>query len=63
MTRLEIMIKERGIKKGWVAEKAGIAPGTFSRIVKGDQIPTLPVALRIAEVMDTTVEFLWGHLK
>lgn len=63
MNKLEVRIAEKGLKKGWIAKEVGIANSTFSKIVKGESVPTLPVALRIAEVLETTVERLWGHLK
>ncbi|MGG3801812.1 helix-turn-helix transcriptional regulator [Metabacillus fastidiosus] len=59
---IEELIKSKGLKKGWVAEQAKISATTFSLIVKGKSVPTLPVALRIARVLDTTVEELWGKL-
>lgn len=55
-------IAELGLKKGWIAAQVGIAPGTLSLIVKGDSIPSLLVALKLARVLGTTVEELWGHL-
>lgn len=63
MNKLAIKIVEKGIKKGWLAKQVGIAPGTLTKIVSGESLPTLPVALKIAEVLDTTVEDLWGHVK
>lgn len=60
-TNLEKIIADRGIKKIWLAGKVGIAPGTLSNILKGS-IPTLPVALKIAYILDITVEQLWGDL-
>lgn len=63
MNKLEVRIAEKGLKKGWIAKEVGIAPSTLSKIVKGESIPTLQVALRLAEVLDSTVEALWGHIK
>lgn len=63
MNKLEMIIEERGLRKGWIAKKVKIAPGTLSKIVKGESIPTLPVALRIAELLEMTVEELWGEFK
>lgn len=53
-------IKERGLKYGYIAEKANISRSTLSLIINGKSIPTLPVAIRIARVLDETVENLWG---
>jgi DNA-binding XRE family transcriptional regulator len=61
MKKLEHMLIDKGIKKGWLAKQVGIAPGTLSNIFNGS-VPTLAVAMKIAAVMDTTVEDLWGHV-
>lgn len=59
-TKLKQILKERGIKQSFIAEKAKITPGTLSKIVRGESIPSLPVAIKIARVLETTVEELWG---
>lgn len=61
-TKLQKIIKERGLKQNFIAEKAGIAPGTLSKIVRGESIPTLIVGIKIARVVNETVESLWGDL-
>jgi len=61
-TKLKKILDERGLKQGFIAEKAGLSRGAFSLIVRGKSIPTLPVAMRIARVLEMTVEELWGHL-
>ena len=61
--KLEDLIQERGLKKSWIAKNVNIAPGTLSKIISGESIPTLPVALRIAELLEETVEELWGYVK
>jgi DNA-binding XRE family transcriptional regulator len=62
MTPLDKLIEDRMLKKGKIAEKVGIAPQTLSKIVKGESIPTLKVALKLAKVLEMSVEHLWGHL-
>ncbi|MGO4890266.1 helix-turn-helix transcriptional regulator [Anaerobacillus sp. MEB173] len=61
MKKIEHLLIDLDKNKGWLAKEAKIAPGTLSNILKG-ATPTLPVALRIAKVLGTTVEDLWGHL-
>ena len=61
-TKLKKILDERGLKQGFIAEKAGLSRGAFSLIVRGKSIPTLPAALRIARVLDISVEELWGDL-
>lgn len=60
--KLQMIIKDRGLKQSFIAEKAGISPGALSKIVRGESMPTLPVALRLARVLELTVEELWGDL-
>lgn len=62
MTKIGQAIQDKGLRKGWVAEKVGIAPGTLSLIVKGDSTPSLKVAIRLARLLGMTVEELWGHI-
>lgn len=61
-TKLAKIIKERGLKQGFIAEKAEVSRGAFSLIVRGKSVPTLPVAIKIARVLNETVESLWGDL-
>lgn len=61
-TKVAVRIAELGLKKGDIAKLAGINRGTLSLIVKGESIPSLPVALKIARILETTVEILWGDL-
>ncbi|RSL32681.1 helix-turn-helix domain-containing protein [Salibacterium salarium] len=61
-TVVEKRRRECGREKGWLAKKVGVARGTMTLILKGSSTPTLPVAIRIARILETTVEELWGHL-
>lgn len=63
MTKLKRILFERELKQKDIAAKVGIDTGTMSKIVKGDSIPTLPVALAIAGVLGMSVEELWGEYK
>jgi putative transcriptional regulator len=57
--RLEDLINERGLKKGYIAEKAGISKTTLTSLMKNRTLPTLPVAIRIAEIMELRIEEIW----
>lgn len=61
-TKLKRILDERGIKQGFIADKAGLSRGAFSLIVRGKSIPTLPAAIKIARALNETVESLWGDL-
>ncbi|MES1049966.1 helix-turn-helix transcriptional regulator [Bacillus thuringiensis] len=57
-SRLKEILDERGIKYSFVAKKANIASSTMSALVKGG-LPTLPVAYRIARVLEMKLEDIW----
>ncbi|WP_339148425.1 MULTISPECIES: helix-turn-helix domain-containing protein [unclassified Sutcliffiella] len=59
-SKLKKLHKETGIKQGFVAEKSGLSNGAYSLIVRGESLPSLPSAIRIARTLNTTVEDLWG---
>lgn len=58
-SRLNDIIEERGIKKGWVAEKVGISRTTISQLTNEKSLPTLPVAYRIAKLLNVKIEEIW----
>ncbi|GAF63631.1 putative transcriptional regulator [Bacillus sp. TS-2] len=59
MTKLKKILTQRGLKQNYIAQKIGVAPGTISQIVKGESMPTLTVALKIAYLLDMKVEEIW----
>ncbi|PAD67038.1 hypothetical protein CHH83_20955 [Bacillus sp. 7586-K] len=62
-TKVEEAIIEKGLRKGWVAEKAGISPGSLSKICSGEtKDPKTSVSLAIAKVLNMSVEELFGDL-
>lgn len=63
MNRLKHRREELGLTQLEVARKANIKRSLYSVIELGICKPSLPVALSIAEVLQTTVEDLFGHLK
>jgi len=58
-TRLSAEIRKRGLKKGWVAEQAGVSRSAMAMIVNGKSDPTLRTARKIAKVLGVTIEELW----
>ncbi|WP_078379176.1 helix-turn-helix transcriptional regulator [Sutcliffiella halmapala] len=60
-TKLKKIHNETGIKQSFVAEKAKLTKGAYSQIVRGESMPSLPSAIRIARVLSETVENLWGN--
>ncbi|MEA1855568.1 helix-turn-helix transcriptional regulator [Cytobacillus sp. OWB-43] len=61
-TKLKSKIKASGLKQSFIAENAKISKSALSLIVNGKSLPTLTAAIRIARVLDETVENLWGDL-
>lgn len=59
-TKLQKYHKETGIKQAFIAQKVNLTPGAYSKIVRGESMPTLPVAIKIARSLNATVESLWG---
>jgi plasmid maintenance system antidote protein VapI len=60
ITPLKRMLMERGLKNRWLAQQIGVHEATVSLIVNGKQRPYVDVALKIARVLGTTTEELWG---
>ena len=56
---LRKLLIDRGIKQTWLANRAGITDTALSEIVTGKRTPTLPVAKRIARVLEMRVEDIW----
>jgi DNA-binding XRE family transcriptional regulator len=50
---------EMKISQATLARKANIDVRYFQRIEKGDQVPTIYIALNIARILHTTVENLF----
>jgi DNA-binding XRE family transcriptional regulator len=50
---------EKDKSQKWLADKVGVSMATISQIKKGKRLPTLPVAMRIANVLEKTVEEIW----
>lgn len=58
-TNLKDILNDRGLKQSFIAAKIGVRQGTMSNLVNGKTIPTLTVALKIAEVLEMKVEEIW----
>ena len=56
---LRMILAERKIKKGEFAKEIGITPGTLSFIVNEKSVPTLEVAMKIAQKLEIKVEDIW----
>ena len=64
MERSKIRVRERRTYYGYsqreLAKMVGITSGAMSAIERGVHLPVADTAIRIARVLGTTVEELWG---
>lgn len=59
MTKLEKILKEKGIKQTWLAKKIGKTPPELNRWVKGRITPSYDIMHRISEVLGISVDKLF----
>lgn len=58
-TNLQKMIPFSGMNKGELASKAGITNAMLSRYIRGNSVPSVIVAHRIARVLGCTIDELF----
>lgn len=61
-TPLKRIINERGLKNKWIAEQVRVEESAISQIANGKRKPGIAKAIRIARLLDTTVEDLFGYI-
>lgn len=61
-TPLKQLIRERGLKNKWIAQQIGVEESAISQIANDKRKPGVETAIRIARLLDTTVEDLFGYL-
>ena len=49
-----------GISQRELARRIGVGKTTISEIERGDRLPSVLTAIRIARALETTVEEIWG---
>lgn len=49
-----------GISQRELARRIGVGKTTISEIERGDRLPNVLTAIRIARALETTVEEIWG---
>lgn len=52
-----------GISQSELARRIGVGKTTISEIERGDRLPNVLTAIRIARALETTVEEIWGDGK
>lgn len=58
-SRLKEVMDARGIKQSHFVKKFGISAKTMSALYRGESIPTLPNAYRIAKELGLHIEEIW----
>lgn len=49
----------KGVSQRWLAQKVGCSHSTLGAIERGESVPNVYLAIRIARALRTTVEKLW----
>ena len=49
-----------GISQRELARRIGVGKTTISEIERGDRLPNVLTAIRLARALETTVEEIWG---
>ena len=59
MTKLEKILKEKGIKQTWLAGKIEKSPAELNRWVKGKRTPSYNIKCRISEALGIPIDELF----
>lgn len=62
-SNLRAILTQRGVKQSWLAARVGVRQGTISDLVNNKTVPSLLLALAIAEVLEVNVEDIWELLR
>ena len=56
MNRLGDIIKEKGLKKGYIAKKIGVGIPTLQRYIEGINYPGADIAKKLSELLGYSIE-------
>jgi len=56
MNRLGDIIKEKGLKKGYIAQKLGISTQTLQRYIEGINYPSAEIAHKLSKLLGYSIE-------
>lgn len=59
--RLEKLREHRQIKRVVLSELCGLSRNAIGKYERGEQMPTLENAMRIADFFDVSLDYLIGH--
>lgn len=52
---LKQLLREKGLKHNFIAEKIGLEASYFSNIIKGKNIPSVEIALKLEQILGVPV--------
>ena len=58
--KLKVILDQRGIKYGWLAEQVGVSRNTVTALINGS-CPNLKLAYKIADALNLSVYDIWPH--
>ena len=58
--KLKVILDDRGIKYGWLAEQVGVSRNTITALINGS-CPHLDLAYKIAAALNLMVYDIWSH--
>ena len=61
--KLRELLAEHGTPQAWLARKAGISAATMSEIVRGEVVPSLGTARKIAKALGKSIEEIWPEVE
>lgn len=56
MNRLGDIIKEKGLKKGYIAKKIGVSMPTLQRYIEGTNYPGADIANKLSRLLGYSIE-------
>lgn len=56
MNKLSIIIKNRGLKKGYIADKIGVSVPTLQRYIEGTNYPNTETAYKLSKLLGFSIE-------
>ena len=61
MTKLEKILKEKGIKQVWLAKKINKSPAELNRWLKGKRLPSYEIMCKISKAINISVEEIFSN--
>lgn len=58
--KLKELREYHGISQRELARRVGVGKTTIGEVERGDRLPNVETAIRIARALNTTVEEIWG---